>query len=76
MVTIKKGDIIDYTKYRKGSKPFLHVIDICPKCNRKGEKKVHKTDITFIHKSQVKDSWLFPIDYCFIPKKQIKTQSI
>lgn len=35
-------ETVDFTKYRKGSKPRSIVIDYCPKCGRKGEKHAYK----------------------------------
>lgn len=36
------GDLIDFTKFRKGSKPYGRPIRVCPKCGKKGEYSQHR----------------------------------
>jgi len=33
---------VDFTKLRKGSRPFGFKVVVCPKCNRKGELRRYK----------------------------------
>lgn len=57
--------IIDFTKFRKGSKPFGRVIDNCPKCGKKGQKTFYPRDgeYMFAHRGY-KQMGFLNIDRC------------
>ena len=49
------SETIDFTKYRKGSKPNGRPIDYCPRCGSKGEKTTYRDGgQLFSHKAKVK----------------------
>lgn len=60
--------IIDFTKFRKGSRPFGRVIDRCPKCGKKGQKTFYPRigEYMFAHKGQEQMGCLSIEEYCTI----------
>lgn len=71
-VTPMTKRIIDYTKYRKGSKPRGYLtIDYCPKCGRKGEAAKYKNGaMRYFHIAEDSGYGLTVTDACFI--KQVE----
>lgn len=63
--------MIDYTKYRKGSRPNGRIIDYCPKCKRKGEKTIYKNGaMIYVHQAKIM-MFVEVTDYChFRPEEQ------
>lgn len=58
---------IDFTKFRKGSKPHGRLIDYCPKCGRKGEKTVYRNGETlYAHKASLDFGFVTVKDSCSI----------
>ena len=61
---------IDFTQFRKGSKPNGRPIDYCPRCGRRGEKTVYRDgDIRFTHIAHVAmNSFLVIDELCWVSK--------
>jgi len=44
-----QATLVDFTKFRKGSKPRGRVIEYCPKCGRKGERTAYRDGMIFFN---------------------------
>ncbi len=64
---------IDFTKFRKGSKPNGRPIDYCPRCGRKGEKTIYTDGETnYTHAAESRGFFLLVTDSCyFIADEQL-----
>ena len=69
--TIAHGDVLDWTTFRLHSKPNGRLIELCPKCGRKGEytrysAKVPKIGGTesYTHMSEYQTIFWFVRDSC------------
>jgi hypothetical protein len=75
---INTGTDIDFTKMRKGFKPYdKRRIDICPKCGRKGLRNNHSDGgAGFSHKAKA-HVWggLLIIDHCYIKPEALAAKS-
>ena len=59
---------IDYTKLRKGSKPYGRPIDVCPKCDRKGQRTTYDGLTMYAHFGHTSPLGFIVIDeHCVVP---------
>lgn len=59
---------VDFTKFRRGSKPYGNPIEYCPMCKRKGEQTMTRPWlIQYIHAGRVNEHGALSItSYCLV----------
>lgn len=68
-IKLKKEMIVDLSLFRKGSKPFGKIIDVCPHCGKKGEIHKYKNGSMLVEHSKRYDVWCWTVkESCYIKK--------
>jgi hypothetical protein len=67
---------VDFTKFRKGSRPNGRPIDYCTKCGRKGAKTVYRDgDIRYVHTGYIQFGFLTVQESCTIVATDQKSRT-
>ena len=71
------NEIIDFTKYRKGTKPGGYLtIEYCPKCGRKGEAATYRDgDRRYFHKVEAGRFGVSIKESCYIRKDEADNEN-
>lgn len=72
---------VDFTQKRKGSKAHGRIVDVCPKCGRKGQKTIYdprngKEMTNYVHKGYIDDifGFMHVTEHCTVVVDAVKAE--